>query len=104
MNGFGFYTVIVPKSCLRMTDPLNSLQKGLQILQNDVRARKSRIEADLRAKKTITESDEEWIDGAGNLVDEERVVEELEKASDYEYIHSRILLSTPLDPHLFPHK
>ena len=32
----------------------------------------------------LASSDEEWLDGAGNLVDEERIVKLLEKASDYE--------------------
>ena len=30
------------------------------------------------------ESDEDWLDGEGNLVNEERVVQDLEEASDYE--------------------
>ena len=45
---------------------------------------KSKLQADLKAGKTLTSSDEEWLDGAGNLVDEEHIVELLEKASDDE--------------------
>ena len=67
-----------------MAIPLYSLQKGLQILQNQVQSRKSRIGTDLKANKVLTESDEEWLDGEGNLVDEERVVQDLQSASDYE--------------------
>jgi hypothetical protein len=67
-----------------MEIPLNSLQKGLRILQNQVQSRKLRIEAHLKGNKVLTESDEEWLDGEGNLVDEERVVQDLEGASDYE--------------------
>jgi hypothetical protein len=32
----------------------------------------------------LSESDEEWLDGEGNLIDEERVLELLENASNYE--------------------
>jgi hypothetical protein len=38
----------------------------------------------LNAQKSITESDEAWLDGEGNPVDEERVVDLLENASDYD--------------------
>ncbi|KAF8268944.1 hypothetical protein EI94DRAFT_1726481 [Lactarius quietus] len=34
--------------------------------------------------KAISEIDEEWLDGDGNLIGEERVVQDLEEASDYE--------------------
>ena len=67
-----------------MTNPLDSLRQGLQGLRKQVEVRKSRIEVDLKAGKQVSESDEEWIDGAGNIVDEQRVVENLENASDYE--------------------
>jgi hypothetical protein len=32
----------------------------------------------------LSESDEEWLDGEGNLIDEERVLELLENSSNYE--------------------
>ncbi|KAG6894045.1 hypothetical protein C0992_007700, partial [Termitomyces sp. T32_za158] len=35
-------------------------------------------------KEDISASDEEWLDKEGNLIDEERVVELLDEASDYE--------------------
>ena len=48
---------------------------------------KTQLEADLKARKTIS-AEEEWLDhGARNLVDEERVVAEvqvLDNGSDYE--------------------
>ena len=36
---------------------------------------KSKLQADLKAGKTLTSSDEDWLDGVGNLVDEECIVE-----------------------------
>ena len=64
--------------------PINILKKGLAKLQNQIPDRKSKLEADLKANKHISEVDEEWLDNTGNLVDEERVVDILDKASDYE--------------------
>ncbi|KAG5638030.1 hypothetical protein H0H81_002231 [Sphagnurus paluster] len=63
-----------------MTKPLDTLKKGLQTLQKQVEAKAAKI----HAKKALTESDEEWLDGLGNLVDEVRVIQVLEDASDYE--------------------
>ncbi|KIL66717.1 hypothetical protein M378DRAFT_160191, partial [Amanita muscaria Koide BX008] len=64
--------------------PIEVLKKGLSILQQQVKARKAQLEAKLRRNEKISHADEEWLDGKGNLVDEERVVEVLETASDYE--------------------
>jgi hypothetical protein len=65
---------------------LDSLKKGLHTLRNQVQERKSRIKlkSDQKAHKVISESDEDWLDGEGNLVDKERVVQDLEEASNYE--------------------
>ena len=67
-----------------MTKPIDVLKKGLKALRKQNEARKSKIQADLDAQKSITESDEEWLDGEGNLVDEECVIDLLENASDYD--------------------
>ena len=64
--------------------PINILKKGLAKLWNQISDQKSKLEADLKANKHISEVDEEWLDNTGNLVDEERVVDILDKASDYE--------------------
>ena len=70
----------------------NPLEKGLHTLRNQVQERKqerkSRIQSNLKANKTISE--EEWSDADGNLVAEERVVQDLEEASDYERILERL--------------
>jgi hypothetical protein len=67
-----------------MANSLNSLILGLQIIQSQVQDRKLRLMTDMRAGKELTESEEEWLDHAGNLVDEERIVELLKNASDYQ--------------------
>ena len=64
--------------------PLNILKKGLMKLCNQVQERKAKLEAELKVGQPISESDQEWLDGDGNLVNEEQVIEALEKASDYE--------------------
>ena len=63
---------------------IDLLKKGLHILRNQVQERKSRIKSDQKAGTVFSESDEDWLDGEGNLVNEERVVQDLEEASDYE--------------------
>ncbi|KAF8314380.1 uncharacterized protein EI90DRAFT_3013815 [Cantharellus anzutake] len=63
---------------------VNILKKGLKKLQDETSDRKRKLEADLQALRPISEVDEEWLDNTGNLVDEERVVGELETASDLE--------------------
>ena len=60
------------------TKPIDTLEKGLMALRKQNDTRKLKIQADLDAQKRITESDEEWLDGEGNLVDEEHVIDQLE--------------------------
>ena len=68
-----------------MIKPLDILKKGLTALKKRVASRKTQLEADLKAGKTISAEEEEWLyHGAGNLVDEERVVEVLDNGFDYE--------------------
>ncbi|KIK90453.1 hypothetical protein PAXRUDRAFT_151941 [Paxillus rubicundulus Ve08.2h10] len=70
--------------------PVDILKKGLQKLRDQTHDRKVRLEAELKANRPISEVDEEWLDHTGNLVDEERVVEELDKASDYEAVFEKL--------------
>ena len=60
------------------------LKKSLAKLQQQIRDRKAMIEGKLKARQPISDSDEEWLDNGGNLVDEERVVDALDNVSDYE--------------------
>jgi hypothetical protein len=55
--------------------PIDVLKKGLKTLRKQTDARELKIQADLNAQKSITESDEAWLDGEGNLVDEERLID-----------------------------
>ncbi|KAF8230396.1 hypothetical protein L208DRAFT_1400622 [Tricholoma matsutake] len=64
--------------------PLEVLKKGLKILQDQVKAKKEKLQAQLHAKKSISSLDENWLDNEANLVDEQRVLDALENASDYE--------------------
>jgi hypothetical protein len=63
--------------------PIKVLKKGLVKLQGQIREWKATLEAELKAGQLISEADQDWLDGEGNLIDEERVVEILDNASDY---------------------
>ncbi|KIK73332.1 hypothetical protein PAXRUDRAFT_178737, partial [Paxillus rubicundulus Ve08.2h10] len=45
---------------------------------------KAKLKVELKASRPISGVDEDWLNGDGNLIDEERVVEILNSASDYE--------------------
>ena len=64
--------------------PIDMLKKGLNALRKQIDVQKSKIQANLKAKKHITESNKAWLDGEGNPVDEEHVVDFLENVSDYD--------------------
>ena len=65
-------------------EPITTLKKGLKKLQDQSFTRKTSLEAALRANQVISQADEEWLDHEGNLVNEERLVCELDNALDYE--------------------
>ena len=67
-----------------MASPIDALRKGLKKLKDQHRERKEKLLAELNARKTISKEDQEWLDGAANLVDEECVIETLESTADYE--------------------
>ena len=54
-----------------MIDPLDLLKKGLYTLRNQVQEWKLRIKSDQKAGKVLSESDEDWLNGKGSLVNEE---------------------------------
>ncbi|KAI6100055.1 hypothetical protein EV401DRAFT_1894652 [Pisolithus croceorrhizus] len=64
--------------------PFDILKKGLTKLWDQIRDRKAKLTTKLKAGQPISEVDQEWLDGDGNLVDEEWVVEGLDNVSDYE--------------------
>ncbi|KIK95657.1 hypothetical protein PAXRUDRAFT_140187, partial [Paxillus rubicundulus Ve08.2h10] len=49
-----------------------------------IQERKVKLLAELKAGRPISEVDQEWLDGDGNLIDEGWVVEALDEASYYE--------------------
>ncbi|KAF5343623.1 hypothetical protein D9758_015425 [Tetrapyrgos nigripes] len=63
--------------------PIAALKNGLSILQKNIKARLSR-------KEKVSIADEEWLDNEANVVEEEMVIEKLEKASDYELAFERL--------------
>jgi hypothetical protein len=64
--------------------PLDVLKKGLSNVTQSLKVRKDELNAKLARKGSISSSDEHWLDHEGNIVDEQRVIETLEAASDYE--------------------
>ena len=69
---------------------LEVLKKGLKILQDQVRAKKEKLQAQLHVKKSISSLDENWLDNEANLVDEQRVLDTLENTSNYERGYERL--------------
>ena len=64
--------------------PLEILKKGLAKLSQKTKAKRDELKAKLSRSETISSADERWLDGDGNLVDEQRVLDTLESASDYD--------------------
>ena len=65
--------------------PLNILKKGLARLIESVKTRKNELDTKLQRKEHISLSDEHWLDNDANTVNEQRVLDTLESASDYEH-------------------
>ena len=63
-------------------NPLNVLKEGLRKLQVQIQGRKNNLH--LHRNEKISEEDEQWLDQDANLVDEEALIDMLEKVSDYE--------------------
>jgi hypothetical protein len=63
---------------------LSVLKNALAALQKHVSTRKAAIQAKLTRKEAVSTEDCDWLDNEANVIDEERVLEELEGASDYE--------------------
>jgi len=65
--------------------PLDVLKTGLYKLQGQIQERKDCLLACLSRKEKISLEDEEWLDHDANLVNEEALIDILDKASDYEH-------------------
>ena len=64
--------------------PLEILKNGLSKFKKTIQVRKDELNGKLARKETISSSDEHWLDNEANIVDEQRILEALESASDYE--------------------
>ncbi|KIJ90741.1 hypothetical protein K443DRAFT_116166 [Laccaria amethystina LaAM-08-1] len=64
--------------------PLNILKKGLEKFSNSIKTRKDVLTSKLSRRESISSADERWLDFEANTVDEERILNDLERASDYE--------------------
>ena len=70
--------------------PLEILKKGLHKFSKKIKECKEALEAKLARKETILADDEHWLDHEANVVDEQRVIDNLEMASDYERGFARL--------------
>ena len=68
-------------------------KKAFQSLKT-IKERKDNLLTCLNMKEKISDEDEEWLDNAGNMVDEEAVVDLLENASDYEHCLTRLQVTS----------
>ena len=71
-------------------NPLQVLKGGLTKLKQTVKKRKESLLSQLQERKKISLEDKDWLDQEANFVDEEALVDMLEKASDYERALSRL--------------
>ena len=60
------------------------LKKGLSKFTKKIKIRSDELTPKLARKETISSADEHWLDHDTNTIDEQRVLETLESASDYE--------------------
>ena len=61
-----------------------TLKKGLAQFSKKIKARKDKLTDMLAKNEKISDDDEHWLDHEANTVDEQRVLDILEAASDYE--------------------
>ena len=60
------------------------LKEGLTKFSKTIKDRKDDLNSKLSREEPISSADEQWLDHEANTVDEQRVLDELEAASDYE--------------------
>ena len=63
--------------------PLEVIMKGLEIQEKQFNSRRTDLQTHL-AKKSISSQDEKWLDHNANFMDEQHVLDTLDKASDYD--------------------
>ena len=64
--------------------PLDILKKGFAKLTQTITKKRDDLNIKLSRQEDISSADEHWLDNEGNTIDEQRILEKLESASDYE--------------------
>jgi hypothetical protein len=64
-------------------NPLEILKRGFSEFFRKIKDRKDQLTAKLSRGEVISPSDEQWLDNEGNTIDEERILEALGSAPDY---------------------
>ncbi len=64
--------------------PLDILKKGFAKLTQTIKKKRDDLNMKLSQQEDISSADEQWLDNEGNIIDEQRILEKLESASDYE--------------------
>ena len=64
--------------------PLDILKKGLSELSRSIKKKRDDLCAKLSRQEVLSSAEEQWLDREGNTVDEQRLLDTLESASDYE--------------------
>ena len=62
---------------------LANLKKALNLLEHETAKRQEDITTQLAQKERITDEESDWLDQAGNLVEEKLVIGKLEEAKDF---------------------
>jgi hypothetical protein len=64
-------------------NPLEILKRGYSEFLRKIKDRKDKLNVKLSRGEAISTSDEQWLDNEGNTINEERILETLELAPDY---------------------
>lgn len=85
-----FVPVLFPLLPIHTMPPLELLKKSLSILHESVKKRKDGLIARQNRKEKLSDAKEAWLDNEANHVDEDALIDRLEKASDYEHSFARL--------------
>ena len=65
--------------------PLDILKNGLDKYSKKIKTRKEALTLKLSRRESVSSADEKWLDHEANTVDEERILHDLEAASESDY-------------------
>jgi hypothetical protein len=80
------FTVTMAPKC----QAVDILKKGLNNFSKKIKAQKDTLTLKLSCRENISLADERWLDYEANTADEECVLHDLKKASDYERAFERL--------------